>query len=467
MAPVPTGRPLLNMEQAQASRLTRARVLLHHLDGAMDAGHAGALAVEQLLMTLPHERLATFDADALVDYRARRPLMVYSSRRYQSAVMPQIVLDVLQDDDGESLLLLHGAEPDYRWEDFLAALTRVVTTMGVTQVVGMYGLPLAVPHTRPTFVHHHGSDASKLPDQPDFFGTVELPGTMGAMIELRMGEIGLDSQGLSAGVPHYVARDDYPAGASALLRTAAKVTGLALPVGDLEAAAAVTRAEINAETQRQSEVAAIVSALENQYDSLVPQGADEAVGQFDLPSADEIGARLEAFLEANDAAENQLSSAAGPLAPQPSPVVVPGPAPRHAGKQPGTSRGVTGRRVGRAPGEPRPTPETRPLPTPTYRGRHAAAPSADQVAREERARLEAGVRWKTAWDQENNTDQAGDQRPQPDQPRGRRGTHTPGPTGHKPAGAPGPTGHRPAGTPGGTTGPRPGGTPEPDQDTEA
>ena len=53
MAPVPTGRPLLNMEQAQASRLTRARVLLHHLDGAMDAGHAGALAVEQLLMTLP------------------------------------------------------------------------------------------------------------------------------------------------------------------------------------------------------------------------------------------------------------------------------------------------------------------------------------------------------------------------------------------------------------------------------
>ena len=368
MAPVPTGRPLLNMEQAQASRLTRARVLLHHLDGAMDAGHAGALAVEQLLMTLPHERLATFDADALVDYRARRPLMVYSSRRYQSAVMPQIVLDVLQDDDGESLLLLHGAEPDYRWEDFLAALTRVVTTMGVTQVVGMYGLPLAVPHTRPTFVHHHGSDASKLPDQPDFFGTVELPGTMGAMIELRMGEIGLDSQGLSAGVPHYVARDDYPA---------------------------------------------------------------------------------------------------GPLAPQPSPVVVPGPAPRHAGKQPGTSRGVTGRRVGRAPGEPRPTPETRPLPTPTYRGRHAAAPSADQVAREERARLEAGARWKTAWDQENNTDQAGDQRPQPDQPRGRRGTHTPGPTGHKPAGAPGPTGHRPAGTPGGTTGPRPGGTPEPDQDTEA
>ena len=301
MAPVPTGRPLLNMEQAQASRLTRARVLLHHLDGAMDAGHAGALAVEQLLMTLPHERLATFDADALVDYRARRPLMVYSSRRYQSAVMPQIVLDVLQDDDGESLLLLHGAEPDYRWEDFLAALTRVVTTMGVTQVVGMYGLPLAVPHTRPTFVHHHGSDASKLPDQPDFFGTVELPGTMGAMIELRMGEIGLDSQGLSAGVPHYVARDDYPAGAAALLAAVSESTGLALPVGDLEAAASINRAEIDAEAAGQPEVAAVVSALEAQYDAVAPVSSADLAQAVNVPSADEIGARLEAFLQAAEA----------------------------------------------------------------------------------------------------------------------------------------------------------------------
>ena len=60
------------------------RVLLHHFDGAMDAGHAGALAVEQLLMTLPHERMATFDVDTLVDYRARRPVIPSASHPYES-----------------------------------------------------------------------------------------------------------------------------------------------------------------------------------------------------------------------------------------------------------------------------------------------------------------------------------------------------------------------------------------------
>ena len=59
------------------------------------------------------------------------------------------------------------------------------------------------------------------------------------LLELRLGQAGLDSRGLTAGVPHYVARDDYPAGAAALLASVAEVTGLALPLGDLEAAAAV------------------------------------------------------------------------------------------------------------------------------------------------------------------------------------------------------------------------------------
>ena len=44
---------------------------------------------------------------------------------------------------------------------------------------------------------------------------------------------------------------------------------------------------------------AVVAALETQYDSVVPGRAN--IGSADdIPSADEIGARLEAFLEAND-----------------------------------------------------------------------------------------------------------------------------------------------------------------------
>ena len=288
--------PLYTIEHS-AEEPVSPRVLLHHFDGAMDAGHAGALAIEQLLMTLPHERMATFDVDTLVDYRARRPIMTYATHTYESAVMPELALDLVQDDEGEDLLVLHGAEPDFRWNEFVGAVTHLVVSMGVSRAVGMTGLPLATPHTRPTYVHHHGNRPELLPDQPDFFGRVEVPGSMSAFLELRLGQAGLDSRGLSAGIPHYVARDDYPAGAAAVLAS----TGLALPVGDLEAAASINRAEIDAEAAGQPEVAAVVSALEAQYDAVAPVSSTELAHLVDVPSADEIGARLEAFLEAAEA----------------------------------------------------------------------------------------------------------------------------------------------------------------------
>lgn len=292
--------PLYTIEHS-AEEPVSPRVLLHHFDGAMDAGHAGALAIEQLLMTLPHERMATFDVDTLVDYRARRPIMTYATHTYESAVMPELALDLVQDDEGEDLLVLHGAEPDFRWNEFVGAVTHLVVSMGVFRAVGMTGLPLATPHTRPTYVHHHGNRPELLPDQPDFFGRVEVPGSMSAFLELRLGQAGLDSRGLSAGIPHYVARDDYPAGAAALLAAVSASTGLALPVGDLEAAASINRAEIDAEAAGQPEVAAVVSALEAQYDAVAPVSSTELAHLVDVPSADEIGARLEAFLEAAEA----------------------------------------------------------------------------------------------------------------------------------------------------------------------
>ena len=292
--------PLYTIEHS-AEEPVSPRVLLHHFDGAMDAGHADALAIEQLLMTLPHERMATFDVDTLVDYRARRPIMTYATHTYESAVMPELALDLVQDDEGEDLLVLHGAEPDFRWNEFVGAVTHLVVSMGVSRAVGMTGLPLATPHTRPTYVHHHGNRPELLPDQPDFFGRVEVPGSMSAFLELRLGQAGLDSRGLSAGIPHYVARDDYPAGAAALLAAVSASTGLALPVGDLEAAASINRAEIDAEAAGQPEVAAVVSALEVQYDAVAPVSSTELAHLVDVPSADEIGARLEAFLEAAEA----------------------------------------------------------------------------------------------------------------------------------------------------------------------
>ncbi len=70
----------------------RGLVLVHDLAGDFDAAHAGALAGAHLLSALPHEVIARFDADSLVDYRAHRPRMTFNADHYESFTAPEILL---------------------------------------------------------------------------------------------------------------------------------------------------------------------------------------------------------------------------------------------------------------------------------------------------------------------------------------------------------------------------------------
>ena len=221
-------------------------VLVHALRGSLDAGHAGSLVARHLLDSLPAERVATFDPDELVDYRSRRPAMVFEDWRYTEYDEPVIALDLLRDDEGTPLLLLHGPEPDLRWDAFTEAVVDLVEQLGVQRTIGVHGIPMAVPHTRPVTVTAHAT-RDGLVDRPrHIMGTVQVPGNIAGLLELRLGRAGHDAIGFSANVPHYLAQAEYPQAAAELVRQIAGNTGLALPVGELEAAAAETLQQIEA-----------------------------------------------------------------------------------------------------------------------------------------------------------------------------------------------------------------------------
>ena len=122
---------------------------MHELAGEFDAASAGALAGAHLLGALPHEVIARFDVDSLVDYRAHRPRVTFHGDRYESFAAPELLLYALEDDAGEPFLLLHGVEPDFAWERFVAAVGWLVERLGVTSVVSLQAIPMPVPHTRP------------------------------------------------------------------------------------------------------------------------------------------------------------------------------------------------------------------------------------------------------------------------------------------------------------------------------
>ena len=273
-------------------------VLVHTLQGMMDAGHAGALVAGHLLENLSARRVVTFDVDQLVDYRGRRPVMTFESTGWTSFDEPELAVDLLRDATGAPFLLLHGIEPDLQWERFAAAVADLVERFGVRTTIGVHGIPMGVPHTRPTSVTAHATRPDLVAEHPAFFGTVQVPGSVAAHLELRLGQRGHDALGYAANVPHYLAQMAYPTAAAELVRQIARRTGLTLPLGELEVAGAEVNAAVDRQVAESEDVRQVVAALEEQYDSFARAGGRPGLlgERTPLPTADEIGAEFEAFL---------------------------------------------------------------------------------------------------------------------------------------------------------------------------
>src|SRR3954463_15395924 len=300
---LPEAEPFLAREsEVSEAGQRRGLVLVHDLAGEFDAASAAALAGAHLLASLPHQVIARFDVDSLVDYRAHRPRMTFEGDRYTAFTAPELNLYALEDDAGEPFLLLHGSEPDYAWQRFVATVLGLVEQLGVTSVVALQSIPMPVPHTRPVTVTAHATRRELIESYPVYWGEMRIPGTVSALLELRLGEEGIDALGVAAHVPHYLAQATYPAASVTLIEHLQKLTGLHLPTETLEEAAQANRTEIDEQIGRSNENTAVVAALEQQYDSFTAarEGTDLLDSTGEVPSAEEIGAEFERFLADQD-----------------------------------------------------------------------------------------------------------------------------------------------------------------------
>ncbi|MET0417231.1 MAG: PAC2 family protein [Actinoplanes sp.] len=274
-------------------------VLIQALTGFVDAGNASRLAREQLLTSLEGRPIATFDVDQLFDYRSRRPVMTFVEDHWESFDAPKLELHLLHDDDETPFLLLTGPEPDLQWERFTAAVAGLAARLDVRLSVGLNSIPMAVPHTRPTGVTAHATRPELIAGYEPWLQRVQVPGSVGHLLEFRLGQQGRDALGFAAHVPHYVAQTEYPAAAEVLLSAVSRSTGLLLPGDGLRSAAEVVRVEIDRQVAQTEDAAALVQALEEQYDAFARGRGEKSLLAPDagpLPTADELGAELERFL---------------------------------------------------------------------------------------------------------------------------------------------------------------------------
>ena len=276
-------------------------VLVLGLDGWIDAGLGAQNARAALLESLDTVTVATFDADELLDHRARRPTMHLEDGVLTGLAWPSIEMRAATDFDGNDMLLLVGAEPDHRWHAFCSAAVDLAMGFGSRMVVGLGAYPAPVPHTRPTRL----AAAASSEDLARFCAvrtTVEVPTGVQGAIERRAAEVGLPAIGLWAQVPHYVSAMPSPAASAALVDGLATVADLSVPSDELHRQAQALRGRLDELVAANPDHVEMVRQLEAQWDAEAAgevSGAAERGAGFGLgplPSGDELAAEVERFL---------------------------------------------------------------------------------------------------------------------------------------------------------------------------
>jgi hypothetical protein len=277
--PYPSGMPLYRLDgvpELVAPKLVAA------FDGWVDAGSAATTAAGRLAEE--GTVIATFDADQLIDYRARRPTLDIVNGRPTRLTWPQLLLRHKRLGE-QDLLVLAGPEPDYRWRELAEAAVELAVRLEVAEWISLGAIPAAVPHTRNVQILGTASQPGLLRAgvEPGPDGLLRVPAAAISVLDLTISESGIPAVGYFAQIPHYVS-GPYPAAAIELLRIVGRHLDEAVDIGTLEDEARQIRTQLDAATSADETTRAYVDRLESMVD------------ETRLPSGDDLISEIERFL---------------------------------------------------------------------------------------------------------------------------------------------------------------------------
>jgi len=270
-----------------------APTLIAAMDGWVDSGSAATTAAERLA---DHgEVVVTFDGDQLFDFRARRPTLDIVDGRLSELTWPELTMRRARIGERD-LLVLTGAEPDFRWREFAAGVVELADRLGVVEWISLGAIPAAVPHTRsvPIMGTESAPGLLRADVRPGPTGILRVPSAALSVLEMSLAEAGTPAVGYFAQVPHYVS-GPYPVAALALLQSLGRHLGVDIPAAELTAEAQQLRSRLDLATGADDTTRAYVERLEAMVD------------EERLPAGDELISEIESFLRDRGAPGGQGS----------------------------------------------------------------------------------------------------------------------------------------------------------------
>ncbi len=257
-------------------------VVVTALDGWVDAGSAATGATKLLAGTGPI--VVEFDGDQLFDYRSRRPTLEIQDGKPERLTWPTLTMRHQRIGERD-LLVLTGAEPDFKWRRFAADLLTIAKQLGVSQWISLGAIPAAVPHTRPVPILGTSSRPGLLRGdvKPGPDGLLRVPAACLSVVDIAISRAGIPAVGYFAQIPHYIS-GEYPGAAVELLRAVGRHLEIEPPLGDLPEEARTLRKRLDTAAALDRNTRTYVERLESM--------ADESR----LPAGDDLIADIERFL---------------------------------------------------------------------------------------------------------------------------------------------------------------------------
>jgi hypothetical protein len=254
---------------ADLPQMRRDAVLVASFDGWVDAAEAASRAVGHVAGE--GRVVATFDPDAVFDYRSRRPVLDVQDGRLTELSWPALEI-----------------HHDLRWQELAADAVDLVARLGVSQWISLGAVPGAVAHTRqvPVMVTASREGLLAPSETPGPEGLLRVPSAALSVLEMAVTGAGTPAVGFYAQVPPY-ASIGYAAASIALIDRLARHLDVPIAVEELLDEERQQHARYDAAVAGDAMLRETVSRLES---------AAGDMGDEPLPSGDELAREIERYL---------------------------------------------------------------------------------------------------------------------------------------------------------------------------
>lgn len=272
--------------------------LITLLSGFTDAGSTTQQLGEHIFSQLRWHKVAQFDADELLDYRARRPTIYFSKDHLEGFEPATLALYLVEDEAGTQFLLLHGYEPDFRWQQAASEIARLLLELEVASYTWVHSIPFPISHNRDIGVTVSGNRQEIIDAHSEWRPETNVPGNFGHLLEMKAIDLGLATSGFVLLVPHYLSDSEYPAAAIAGFELITVATSLIFPTDPLREESRRFLTELNRQVSENADLAKMIAAIEQSMGGEKPGSSRFAMHtpSSKLPSAEEIAAELEGYL---------------------------------------------------------------------------------------------------------------------------------------------------------------------------